>query len=139
MSPGDPPSVWCLVASVAPSANLASPDPESRFVARYFATGSRVYCVPIVWGRPSCRLRVLGHNRVDGRLVSLIVDARYLTSWRVRLATDPAFVSRLGKYWNGNQTARSWAETLARSFHDHDPNHDPDPQPLEPAGSVNAL
>lgn len=80
--------VWCLVGNIVDM--YTDPvDGKVRRGTKHFSPGTKVYCLPVGWGDGYVRIRVIGKHRNTGRNVLMILETKYITSWRMQQVYHP--------------------------------------------------
>jgi hypothetical protein len=101
-------SAWCLVANVRPDA-----DPRGVSTGtRHFASGAKVWCLPVRWGDGYERIRVIGRHRGSLRHVLMVMPGKRLTRWRSKQAHHPEVLRLLAE--QGGWRDRELVEDTAR-------------------------
>jgi hypothetical protein len=117
--PGDlqPSPIWSLVANVVDTRRYGPGGAEIRRGLRIFPGGAKVYLA----GRFHCAdaLPVVGLSRRPHRLVNAVVDARFLTNWRLRTVYSPAVLRALAAADVGLDLPYRYRQ--ARELDEHDP------------------
>lgn len=113
---GAPAPVWCVVANVADTRPYGEGGREARRGTKHFPPGAKLYCFPPLWGDGFANVQVVGRHRGSHRYATMIVQARWLTNWRVELAYSPTVIRALGGHWDGSAAARARAEALVESL-----------------------
>lgn len=102
-------SVWCIVAAVRPE----PAGDGATGGARTFEPATKVYCFPPVRGGAYESVKVVGTNRRTGKLVSAIVAARDLESWKAEPVKDPDVLQQIAPPWDSSDVSRGVAEGIA--------------------------
>lgn len=99
-------AVWCIVATFLPQSN----DPK-RSVA--FDAGSTVYCFPPNISGSYESVKVIGRDKRSGKLVSALVDARDLTSWRAQAVNNREVIREISPPWDAGGVSRGVAKGVS--------------------------
>jgi hypothetical protein len=96
-------AVWCVVAQVSG---------ESQDGTRAtFEPGTKVYCLPPVWGGGYERVKVVGPNR-RGKYVTATVAAKELDNWKAEPVADSEVLPLIAPPWDGTDVSRGVAQGL---------------------------
>jgi hypothetical protein len=95
-TPGQAPSLWCLVGNIVEDRPYGEGGLRTRRGTKHFAPGAKVYCLPTEWGDLCCEnLMAIGRHRKSGRLVSLVVRKDWVTNWRAKVVYHPKVLCRI--------------------------------------------
>jgi hypothetical protein len=110
-----PSSLWCIVANVA-GEQLYGENREIKRGTKHFSAGTKVYCFPPLWGDGYEKIKVIGRHRGSRRLVTMVLPAKRLTNWRVKLVYSPQIVALMKEHWDDSAAAKAKAEALVSSL-----------------------
>lgn len=99
-------AVWCIVATFLPEAVDAG-----RTLA--FEPGTQVYCFPPNIGGAYESVKVIGREKRSGKLSSVLVAARDLTSWRAEPVRDREVIREISPPWDASSISRGVAKGVA--------------------------
>src|SRR6185295_757730 len=99
----------------------ASSDGTSRpdSGTKHFPFGTKVYCLPPLWGDGYEKVAVIGRHRGSRRLVTIVIPSTRITNWRVQAVFKPQVIRLLREGYNGRRPggwSRHEARALARSL-----------------------
>jgi len=104
--------VWCPVANMVRERPYGPGGREIRRGSKHFAPGAKLYCFPALWGDGYVQIQVIGRHRATHRYVNMIVNEKWLTNWRVRLAYSPHVIRELLPLWDGTERSRERAQEI---------------------------
>jgi hypothetical protein len=124
----DPPAgdgellAWSVVANVAAEVARGEGGLDIRRGLKHFAGGAKVWVVPPQWGDGGERILVVGRHRASKKYLAVIVQARFLTNFRIRGVYSPTVYRlltespRTGRsaLWPDLSTAESFCERWNR-------------------------
>src|SRR5687768_1671448 len=85
---------WCLVGDVVDAGRFDDAG-ETRRVAKRFAPGTNVYCLPPQWGDGFEQTVVVGVARNSGRWITVVMPTRLIARWRAKIVRQHAIARRL--------------------------------------------
>ena len=88
---------------------------ERRRGTKHFRAGAKVYCFPPLWGDGYRKVKVIGHHRKSNKLVTMVIDSRWIVNRRAELVYSPSVIRRFEGRWDGTVKSRMIAERLAGS------------------------
>lgn len=87
--------IWCLVGNILSEGLYSDGNNEVEFKGtRLFKPGTKVYCSTFIWGDGYERIRVLGMAGDNNKLISLIMESKYITNWRRQKVYTPYILRR---------------------------------------------
>jgi len=112
--------VWCLVGNVGGVRGLEC-DAAEATGTKHFSFGTKVFCLPPLWGDGYENVAVIGKHRGARRSVMIVMPSSRITNWRVQVVYKPEVLRLLDSGFEGRGSGR-WkkenAETMARSLRD---------------------
>src|SRR4029078_12004420 len=81
----------------------------------HFRAGAKVYCFPPLWGDGYRKIKVVGHQRMSNKLVTMVIDSKWIVNRRAELVYSPSIIRRFEGRWDGAVKSRMLAERLAAS------------------------
>ena len=109
VAPGELKSQWCLIGSIRPMAGRPHP---------HFSAGTKVHCLPPVWGDGYDKIIAIGRHRSSARVVELVVDSDFVTAWRAKVVYSPAVLKLLAAHrngWDGPSQIEAFIASIQRS------------------------
>lgn len=103
-------SAWCIVAMVRPE---PAGDGAASRGARLFEPGAKVYCFPPVRGGAYESVKLIGIHRRTGKLMSAVLAASDLESWKAESVKDPEALQQISPPWDNSDVSRGVAEGIA--------------------------
>ena len=127
------PFVWCIVANMRAGRRVGPGGIEVRPGTKQFRPGAKLYCWPPRWysyhGMDGIdRIRVTGLPRRSHRCITIVVDAKLLTNWRVKAVYEPRIIRELTSGdrdrpgWDDSEEKRARAEELVARMRAHYPD-----------------
>src|SRR5262245_38326795 len=107
--------VWCMVGNIVEDRPYGPGGLERRSGTKHFRAGAKVYCFPPLWGDGYRKIKVIGHHRKSNKLVTMVIDSKWIVNRRAELVYSPAIIRRFEGRWDGADRSRSLAERLAGS------------------------
>jgi hypothetical protein len=86
--------VWCLVGNVVDD-HPHGEDGALKRGSKHFAPGTKVYCLPPVWGDGFERVVAIGLHRGSRKWVTVVMPSEQITNWRAKAFFKPAVLKRL--------------------------------------------
>jgi hypothetical protein len=99
-------AVWCIVATFLPDANDGSR-------AMPFEPGTQVYCFPPNISGAYESVKVIGPDKRSGKLSTVLVAARDLTSWRADAVRNREVIREISPPWDASSISRGVAKGVA--------------------------
>ena len=97
-------TIRCLVANVK---ELVTKGPSEAKVTergtKYFSGGTKVYCLPPLWGDGYSQIAVLGRHRGARCLCRMVISRERLENFRFQTTGNPyviAQIKKCGKDWS---------------------------------------
>jgi len=104
--------VWCPTANVVGERAFRLGGRIVRRAHAHFAPGTKVYCLPPKWGDGYEQIVVFGHHRGSHRYVKMVINWKWLTNWRVKLAYSPHVIRLLWPDWTGTERSKAEAQEI---------------------------
>lgn len=99
-------AVWCILATFLPEAGDAGR-------GALFEPGSQVYCFPPNISGAYESVKVIGRDKRSGKLASMLVAARDLTSWRAEPVRDREVIREISPPWDASGISRGVAKGVS--------------------------
>ena len=100
---------WCLVGNIVKSHEYGE-DHEIRTGTKQFMPGAKIYLAPIQWGDGYEDVVVIGKPRHRRGLIEIIMQRKYIISYRLQKVFQPAVLERMEKseysWWGGTDADR---------------------------------
>ena len=114
--------VWCLVGNIG-GVRGTKTDRDESSGTKHFSFGTKVFCLPPLWGDGYEKIVIIGKHRGARQSVMMIIPSERITNWRVQPIYEPEVLRLLDEGYEGRSTVR-WskeqAETMARSLRNHE-------------------
>src|SRR5262245_28275215 len=105
--------VWCMVGNIVEERPYGPGGQERRSGTKHFRAGAKIYCFPPLWGDGYRKIKVVGHHRMSNKLVTMVIDSKWIINRRAELVYSPSVIRRFDGRWDGTVRSRMIAETLA--------------------------
>lgn len=111
-------AVWCLVGNVIQEHKVGESE-EVRRGAKHFSPGTKLHCMPPLWGDGFERTAVVGLARGSRRWITVVMPTVLITNWRAKTVYQPAVLRRLREghegrsgLWASKRNIEGWVTTL---------------------------
>lgn len=101
--------IWCLVGNIIDEEYRANK--EIRTGIKHFSPNTKVYCFPAQWGDGYENIRVIGRHRKSKRYITLIIQSKYITNWRLQKVYRP-YILKVMHSENGWSDSEKDKETI---------------------------
>lgn len=89
----EPKFIWCLVGNIDKENNSNQ--------LKYFASNTKVYCFPPLWGDGYEKINVIGFHKKRKQYFTIIISSKHIKNWRLQKVYKPYILSKmnLNKGW----------------------------------------
>lgn len=105
--------IWCLAGNMIDERHAGPGGIETWHGSKHFSPGTKLYCYPPLWDGYE-NVKVMGLARASRRWITIVIRSKWIVNRRAQLVYKPAVVDKLAGYWDGTETSRTLAESLAR-------------------------
>ena len=83
--------IWCLVGNVVDKHSYGE-NKEIKIGIKQFSPKTKVYCFPPLWSDGFERIKVIGRPRKTSRFITVIIESKYVTNWRIQAVYSPHII-----------------------------------------------
>src|SRR5262245_49222531 len=105
--------IWCMVGNIVGERPYGPGGQERRRGTKHFRANAKVYCLPPLWEDGYRKIKVIGHHRKSNKLVTMVINSKWITNCRAELVYSPSIIRRFEGRWDGTVRSRMIAEELA--------------------------
>lgn len=87
----------CIVGNII-GAHYWGEQKEIRYGTKHFRPGAKLYCTFPYGGMGHENIRVFGKPRGQRRMITIVIEARYVKNFRLQKVYDPKVLAYLDKY-----------------------------------------
>ena len=103
--------VWCVIANVRETTPYGPGSQDELRGHRHFTPGTKVYVLPPSWDPALRQFKVLGLHRGSRRMICLVINAKYLTNWRVKPTYKRSVIAMIER-----ESKTHWSQEAAEQF-----------------------
>lgn len=105
--------IFCLVGNIIEE--RLDGDGNMWKGTKHFSPGTKLYCYPPIWGDGYRNIKVIGKHRKSPRLVTIIIQSKYITNWRLKTVYNPVIIQKMiqNQGWSDEASHKERIEAMA--------------------------